>query len=238
MASVYYPDMRVPSDNKLHYISTMVTIEIQQYYDATESREIRSDLLFAVDLVDGHKVAIDCGCGAGADIEYLLGEGFKVYGFDIEDESISRCVKRFGGNENVNLSKDTFSSFEYPQASLVVADASLFFCPKSEFENAWTKIYGCLYPEGVFCGSFLGPEDTMASDDYDGQAFWKDVLVFDEKKVRRLFGGYEIVRFAEHKTSGLTPQGVLHDWHIFSVVAKKSDKSGKKNAQTTRTSSL
>ena len=203
----------------------MATIDIQHYYDATENREIRSDLRFAVNLIGGRKIAVDCGCGAGADIGYLLGEGFTIYGFDLEDEAIARCEKRFGHSKNVNLSKDTFSSFEYPEASLVIADASLFFCPRSQFESVWEKIYQCLYPEGVFCGSFLGPEDAMASPDNDNQALWTDRLIFTEAEVKELFGGYEIVRFTEHKTSGFTPQGAAHNWHIFAVVAKKlSDK--------------
>ena len=200
----------------------MPSQEIKQYYDATEDREIRSDLTLAINLVGDPKIAIDCGCGAGADIKYLLSKGFKVHGFDTEDESISRCKERFKNNKDVILSKAGFNSYKYPRASLVVADASLFFCPKSEFDSVWSNIYECLYADGIFCGSFLGPEDTMAGLEYDKSAFWSDILVFNnEKEVRDIFKGFEICRFTEHKTSGKTPQGIPHDWHIFSVVAKK-----------------
>ena len=199
----------------------MSSQEINEYYTATKFREIRSDLAFAVKLVSDPRIAIDCGCGAGADIEYLLKKGFKVYGFDIEEESISRCKKRFKNNSNVFLTKSDFSSYNYPKASLVVADASLFFCQKTEFNFVWSKTNECLYPNGIFCGSFLGPEDTMAGVTYDKNNFWPDVSVFDEKEVQDIFKGYEIYRFTEHKTSGKTPQGIPHDWHIFSVVAKK-----------------
>lgn len=198
---------------------------IKQYYDATEHREIRSDLAYAVTIVGDPKIAIDCGCGAGADIQYLLAESFKVYGFDIEDESISRCNKRFENNKDVILSKAGFSSYQYPRASLVVADASLFFCSKSEFDYVWSKIDECLYPNGIFCGSFLGPDDTMAGVKYIKNDFWPDKLVLDEKQVREIFKSYEICRFTEHKISGKTPLGIPHDWHIFSVVAKKSNNS-------------
>lgn len=50
----------------------MPSQEIKEYYDATKHREVRSDLTFAVNIVGEPKIAIDCGCGAGADIEYLL----------------------------------------------------------------------------------------------------------------------------------------------------------------------
>jgi len=148
----------------------MTSQEINEYYDAMEHREVRSDLSFAVNIVGDPKIAIDCGCGAGADIKYLLARGYQVYGFDIEDESISRCKKRFN-NKDVILSKAGFSSYKYPRASLVVADASLFFCPKTEFDYVWSNIYECLYPNGIFCGSFLGPEDTMTGSIYDKSTF-------------------------------------------------------------------
>jgi SAM-dependent methyltransferase len=202
----------------------MPSLEISEYYDATEDREIRSDLAFALSIVSDPKVAVDCGCGAGADIDYLLANDFKVYGFDIEDESISRCEARFENNENVVLSSASFISYDYPKASLVVADASLFFCPKADFDDVWRSIFECLYPEGVFCGSFLGAEDSMAGPAYDKSAFWPDVSVFDATEVKAFFEGFEICRFTEHKTSGITPQGTPHDWHIYSVVAKKSNK--------------
>jgi len=199
----------------------MVTEEINQYYDATTDSEIRSDLEFAIKLIDETKTSIDCGCGAGSDIEFLLSKGFIIYGFDMEKESILRCEKRFKGNKNVVLSQDSFSSFKYPKVSLVLADASLFFCPKDEFNYVWNKMYECLYPKGIFCGSFLGSGDTMAGPNYDKNAFWSDILVFDNTEVRKIFKNYEICRFTEHKSSGKTPQGEPHHWHVFSVVAKK-----------------
>ena len=199
----------------------MPSQEIKEYYDATKDREIRSDLNFAVSLVGDPRIAIDCGCGAGADIEYLVATGFKVYGFDIEDEAIARCNKRFKNNNDVILTKADFSSYQYPRTSLVVADASLFFCPKTEFKYVWNNIYECLYPDGIFCGSFLGPEDTMAGPVNNKSTFWPDTSVFYEKEVKEVFKNYDICRFTEHKTSGKTPQGIPHDWHIYSVVARK-----------------
>lgn len=203
----------------------MPSAAIVQYFDATENRKIREDLIFAVDNVDEPRVAIDCGCGAGADIHFLASTGFIVYGFDVEEESISRCKARFKNMENVKLSKSTFSQYKFPKASLVVADASLFFCPKSEFPGVWQRVYDCLCPNGIFSGSFLGSEDTMASSKYIPDDFWPEVAVFDEDEVKNLFVEYEILRFNVHRSSGTTPAGDPHDWHIYSVVAKKPNKS-------------
>lgn len=201
----------------------MPSAQISKYFDATANRKIRDDLLFAVANAGEPNIAVDCGCGAGADIDYLASKGFTVYGFDVEEEAIARCEARFRHTRNVKLSKSSFSSYDFPKASLVVADASLFFCPKAEFPKVWKNIYECLYPNGIFCGSFLGPEDTMASAKYNAADYWPDVAVFEEAEVRGLFMNYEILRFNVHKSLGTTPSGEPHDWHIFSVVAKKTD---------------
>jgi len=198
----------------------MLSREKQEYFNATADRETRDDLRKAVNLVGGSKVAIDCGCGAGSDIAFLRSEGFIVHGFDIEEESISRCRERFESDDQVHLSKASFSSFHYPSASLILADASLFFCPEVKFDSVWLKINKSLVPNGVFCGSFLGPEDTMASPSYNIDAYWPHVLVFNEEKVKECFKGFEVVSFTEHKKSGLAPDGEPHDWHIYSVIAK------------------
>lgn len=198
---------------------------ISKYFDATENRKVRDDLLFAVEGVGEPKIAIDCGCGAGADISFLASKGFIVHGFDVEEESISRCRARFKDVSGVILSRSSFSSFSYPKASLVVADASLFFCPRSEFEEVWRNIFECLYPNGFFCGSFLGPQDTMAGPKYRAADYWPEVAAFGEQEVKELFANFEILRFNVHKSSGVTPTGDQHDWHIFSVVAKKPNKS-------------
>lgn len=212
--------------------------EILEYFDSTASSETRDDLRLAVELVNEPKIAIDCGCGAGSDIAFLRAKGFRVYAFDIESEAIERCRERFSYDKSVTLSQDTFSTFDYPSASLILADASLFFCPENEFGEVWCKITQSLLPGGMFVGSFLGPEDTMAGPNYKKEAYWPEVLVVSEEKVRRCLGSYKIESFTEHKTSGKTPDGELHQWHIFSVVARKeSNKSSKKDVPKARASS-
>jgi len=199
----------------------MTSREILDYYDVTADREVRSDLQHAIKLVDEPKIAIDCGCGAGRDIAYLLDNGFIIYAFDIESDSILRCKKRFEGKDNVFLSQGSFNSFSYPLASLILADASLFFCPEGEFDEVWNKINKSLLPGGIFVGSFLGPKDTMADPNYREESFWPDILVFKEVQLRHKFYNLEIISWTEHNIDGKTAQGRFHHWHIFSIIAKK-----------------
>ncbi len=200
----------------------MASEEIIAYYAETANREIRPDLIFATSLIESSKIAIDCGCGAGSDIAYLRKERFIVHAFDIEEESIKICKERFKGDESVLLSQNSFSSFNYPKSTLVVADASLFFCPETEFEQVWNKIYDSLTTDGVFCGSFLGPKDTMAGLSYDKSAYWSNILTFKEEDLWSKLKAFEVLKFTEHNMAGETPQGLPHQWHIYSVVAKKS----------------
>ena len=199
----------------------MATKEIREYYTETANQENRSDLVFATSLIESNKIAIDCGCGAGSDIAYLRKEGFIVYAFDIEEESIKICRERFKDDDSVFLSQDSFSSFNYPESGLIVADASLFFCPETEFEKVWNKIYDSLTMGGIFCGSFLGSKDSMADSSYDKDVYWSNRLVFTEEELWSKLKAFEVLKFTEHNVTGETPQGSPHQWHIYSVVAKK-----------------
>ncbi|WP_127560364.1 class I SAM-dependent methyltransferase [Saccharospirillum alexandrii] len=199
----------------------MPSAEISKYFGATEFRGTREDLKRGVLLVEGPRTAIDCGCGAGSDIAFLRANGFTVHAFDIEPEAIARCQNRFSGDDNVLLSQDSFSTFHYPRASLVVADASLFFCPQDEFSDVWEKICSALLQGGIFVGSFLGPEDTMADPGYDRSAFWPNVLVATEHMVRQWLKPFDVISFNEHRQSGTAPGGTHQRWHIYSVVAQK-----------------
>ncbi len=200
----------------------MASKEIDEDYDSTFDREVRADLRQAVDLVGDVKIAIDCGCGADSDIAYLRLHGFTVHGFDVELEAIERCRKRFEGDNNVHLSEAGFNNFEYPSSSLIVADASLFFCEEKNFAQVWDNISRALMTGGMFTGSFLGPRGTMAGPAYERDVFWPDVMVFTENQLRPIFQDFDIIEWTEHKVSGHTAQGVPHDWHIFSVVAGKT----------------
>ncbi len=199
----------------------MTTQEKVHYYNSTQNSAVRDDLRFAVTCVARPRVAIDCGCGAGADIAYLRSSGFTVHAFDIEAEAIRRCMERFQHDAQVHLTQTGFADFKYPQADLVVADASLFFCKPEDFEFVWQNIITALASGGVFSGSFLGCRDTMASASYNKAAYWPDVLVLDEARIRECFSGFDILRLDEHEVCGTTANNEAHHWHLFTVVAKK-----------------
>lgn len=126
----------------------MVPSEISNYYNETKHRPIRVELVYAVKHVTGDKVALDCGCGAGANIAYLRENNVTVFVFDVESESIELCCQRFRHDDAVSLSLSSFRS--YPKSSLVVADARLFFCPQRDFDIVCQNIGDSLSSGGIF----------------------------------------------------------------------------------------
>ncbi len=205
----------------------MPSEQINDYYDVTAESEVRATLKDAVSHVkdkfgSATPRAIDCGCGAGRDMAYLRSQGFEVYGFDLKAESVRRCRERFVGDDKVQVHQATFRSFDYPTAELVVANASLFFCPESEFPGVWHKIQDALVTGGIFAGAFLGGRDTMASDEYEPDVYWPDVMTVTEDSLKSHINNFEVLHWREHELDGQTAQGQDHHWHIFELTLQKS----------------
>jgi len=194
--------------------------KVQEYYRVSRDTEIRTELEFALKHTGEGKVAVDCGCGAGANIAHLRKKGFVVHAYDIDEEALSMCTNRFIDDRNVFISSASFGTFEYPKSSLVLADASLFFCPAQELITFVEKAKRSLQPKGVFCGAFLGRQDTMAQPENESQVYWGEPLVKSESEIRGVLSGFEILQMSEIISDGIAPNGDKHHWHIHVVVAR------------------
>ena len=162
-----------------------------------------------------NKVAIDCGCGTGSDISYLNSQGYEVFGFDINPDSIAICRDRFGGESGIHVVQSSFSEFQYVNASLIIANASLFFVEPEQFQSAWTAIDDNLVKGGVFAGDFMGKNDSWAND------FHTPLTTLTKEELLSLFSNFEIIEFNERDADGTTMVGESKHWHIYSVVAVK-----------------
>jgi SAM-dependent methyltransferase len=159
--------------------------------------------------------AIDCGCGTGSDISYLVECGYRVYAFDAHEKAVKICTERFAGNPKIKISQNSFENYTYPVSSLVIANSSLFFCDQTKFDSAWNRISGSLSIGGIFCGDFLGDRDSWASDPTRIQT------VLTRDKVAMLFSGFRIFKWDERDELGLTALGRSKNWHTITVVARK-----------------
>ncbi len=90
------------------------------------------------------RVAIDCGCGTGSDIQYLSELGYQVHGFDINPDAITICRERFENHVLVEISEASFEGFDYPKCGVVIANNSLFFADPELFFLTWQRISDCL----------------------------------------------------------------------------------------------
>ncbi|HCH0397717.1 TPA: class I SAM-dependent methyltransferase [Vibrio parahaemolyticus] len=162
------------------------------------------------------KIAVDAGCGTGRDSSFLLAQGFRVHAFENNSDAIKTCETRFSEQPNFSISQACFSDFDYPKCTLFIASASLFFCPKAHFENVWNQIDSSLPSGGVFCGDFLGVNDSWVDSNSHAH-----LTSLTRQQVEQCFEGYDIVSMHERDEDGTTIVGTPKHWHVFSVTAVK-----------------
>ncbi len=188
----------------------------RQYYEEALSRPHLKRTEFAARLNESNlKVATDCGCGTGSDIEYLEQQGFQVHGFDINPDSVAICRDRFGSKSLVDIAESSFESFDYPKSGVVIANSSLFFADPNHFELTWSNIKSSIEIGGVFAGDFMGFKDSWAHN------YRSPTTPLSESEVKTLFSGFEIIRFFERDETAKTSLGRMKHWHTYSVVAVK-----------------
>lgn len=188
----------------------------RQYYEKALTRPHSKRTEFAARLNKSNfKVATDCGCGTGSDIQYLEKQGFSVHGFDINPDSVAICRDRFDSKSLVDISESSFESFDYPKSGLVIANSSLFFADPNLFETTWGNISSSIEAGGVFAGDFMGIKDSWA------KKYRSPTTSLSESEVKCLFSGFEIVRFFERDENAKTSLGRMKHWHTYSVVAVK-----------------
>ncbi|MEZ8720993.1 class I SAM-dependent methyltransferase [Vibrio pomeroyi] len=188
----------------------------RQYYQKALDKPHSKRTEFATKLNESRlNVAIDCGCGTGSDIDFLEQQGYQVYGFDVNPDSISICRDRFGGKPLVEISQSAFEDYDYPKAGLVIANSSLFFAEPTQFDETWQRIINSIEIGGVFAGDFMGVDDSWA------HGYRTSTMPLIKAKVLSLFDDFEVIRFHERDEQALTSLGKMKHWHTYSVIAIK-----------------
>lgn len=189
----------------------------KEYIDKTASLPHRDILETVIDKLEKRtsNIAVDCGCGNGNDIQFLLDCGFYVYGFDNEPAAIEACRKRFSERSSISLTQKNFETFEYPQADIIYASRSLFFCEQQELLITCEKIIEALSDTGVFCGDFLGEEDEWIKGG-------RPVSFTSKKQLEAIFAELPFFKCKEVKRQGKTVNGKEKFWHTYTVIAAKN----------------
>lgn len=186
----------------------------KEYYKATKNNMpsglVRRFFDFKYNENLNGNIAIDLGCGAGNDTEFLISKGFKATAVDNQEEVREIFKTKALDKENVNLIIGDFSEIELPQADLILANMSLFFV-KENFDSFLKGLIEKVNKDGFFVANFLGKEDD-----------WKNKRTTIEKEeLLNYFKDFDMHYFSEEKYFKDTALGKKKFWHVYTVMAKK-----------------
>ena len=186
-----------------------------KYYNKTKNSNIPKNLKTFVDMKINPGICIDLGCGAGRDSKFLIKNGWKVIAIDKEDTE--KMIRSSLQEEEQNYLKFIKQDFEnniiLQPCNLLVANSSLSFCNRKNFDYLWNKIVNSISKDGYFVGNFFGINDSWANR--------PNMVFFTKEEVIKLFSSFEIINFKEVAKNGKTALGVEKHWHVFNVIAKK-----------------
>lgn len=161
------------------------------------------------------KVAIDLGCGAGADTIELIKNGWRVLAIDKEQEAIDTMISKLGPLQaKVKAKCVSFEELNDLRKSMLVnSSLSLPFCNPRHFDTLWELIEASIIEGGRFAGDFFGVRDDWSND--------RRLTFHTRNQIYSMFSDFEIEYFKEWDEMGATScKGIKH-WHRFSVVARK-----------------
>lgn len=157
--------------------------------------------------------AIDLGCGAGRDTEFLISKGFNVIAIDKDEQ-----VKEFLNNRNFNPEKlkiiiDDFSKINLPKADLINANFCIHYVKENFDLFMENTLKNVINPRGVFIGNFLGKEDDWIETN----------TTVDKEVLINYFKDFKIMYFSEEKYYQDTTTIKNKFWHVYTIIAQKSN---------------
>ncbi|WP_081192845.1 class I SAM-dependent methyltransferase [Halomonas sp. BC1] len=190
------------------------------YYERSKQLNIYPHLRESVERLPGElpRTAIDMGCGAGRNALFLVEHGYRVHAFDHHPLAIERLQEEGKAHLGLSLftSQARFDEFEYPPASLITACMSLFFCHPDVFPTVWHRLTQSLSSGGMFCGHFMGPDDTWAQDES------RHLTIHTPATLSTLFADdYHVITLQEQSRAGMTLMGKNKHWHTYSAILQK-----------------
>ena len=188
---------------------------IEKFYDNTIDAKPNYTVKKFIELNVEAGNAVELGCGAGRDTVCLIKNGWNVLAIDREDVE-SRIKAKLSKEQlkQFKFLKQEFENIELKKNNLVVANFSIPFCNKNNFEKLWNEINNSILKDGYFVGNFFGVNDEWKS-------IKEDMTFLTKGQVIELFKNFEIIELEEIEKDDFTGLGRMKHWHIFNVIAKK-----------------
>lgn len=185
------------------------------YYARTSHRPPSSSLQRAITLLSltGEKTALDLGCGAGIETQYLLEKEFHVTAVDQQVEALEYLFS-LPFQHRLRAVCAPFETFSFGCYDIIHAHNSLSFLSPAAFSNVWEAIQHALNPGGFFVGTFFGTHDSWQQQHYRQMTF------FEYAEVRMLLSHWQIIDLNEQENDADTALGEKKHWHVFHVIAK------------------
>jgi cyclopropane fatty-acyl-phospholipid synthase-like methyltransferase len=186
----------------------------KKFIEATKSRQ---PIGFLVDIVKKGEVsglALDLGCGAGADARYLAEKGFKVVAVDNNAEAISQAKQVCAGLDVEVVAADvTNFEIEPEKYSLIVSWNTLPFLQKEKAKEVLENIKRGLKKGGLFVFCVLGKKDEYSNK--EKMSFW------DLDEFEKFMAGMEIVELYEKRKQEPGATGEVKFWNSIRGVIRK-----------------
>ncbi|MDX1615090.1 MAG: class I SAM-dependent methyltransferase [Candidatus Promineifilaceae bacterium] len=185
------------------------------YYNIVSGRPVREFLRHTARRFAEPGLAVDLGCGHGAETVYLLTQGWQVLAIDQEEAAIRRLRATLAPAVQglVETRVAAFEDIVLPAADLIWAGLSLPFCQADVLADLLQEIQMALNPGGRFAGDFFGPRHAWRSVDH--------INCHSKEQVLALCEGLTVEYLIEEEGQQQTAMSGLQQWHQFSVCARK-----------------
>ena len=160
-------------------------------------------------------IAVDLGCGSGADTLELLRRGWLVHAVDAEESGLELLRQSVPEDVRSRLHTHarTFEAFDFPDCDLIWAGYSLPFCSRNHWPALLHQATAALRPRGRIVGDLFGEKHAFAIE--------PDVIVLTESEARATLKPLTIEAFDVE--DGFRPSGnEITRWHAFGFAARKA----------------
>jgi tellurite methyltransferase len=191
----------------------------EEFYKFTKGRPPWPLLVQAVSLLSNEQYALDLGCGAGRDTQFLLEQGFAVTAVDSDPHAIALMEELH--QKRLRVVHSSFETFDFETYDLVNAHFALPFMLEEQFHLVFGRIIHALHTGGLFVGQFFGVHDEW---NIPGN----QMTFLTREQAKAELKGLRVLEFREEDVDSHVADGTPKHWHVFHIIAQKETWYGRR----------